>query len=47
MLHFKDELIKTRLFDGLIGLEKEGLRVTEDGFFAQTPHPFSSDETFP
>ncbi len=46
MLHFKDKTIRTRLFDGLIGLEKEGLRVTEDGFFAQTPHPFPADEKF-
>lgn len=46
MLHYKEETIKTRLFDGLIGLEKEGLRVTEDGFLAQTPHPFSADEKY-
>ena len=44
MLHFKEENIRARLFDGLIGLEKEGLRVTEDGFLAQTPHPFSKEE---
>ena len=44
MLHYKDEAIKTKLFDGLIGLEKEGLRVTEDGFLAQSPHPFAVDE---
>ena len=44
MLHYKEKTFRTRLFDGLIGLEKEGLRVTEDGFLAQTPHPFSADE---
>ncbi len=46
MLNYKDKTVQTRLFDGLIGLEKESLRVTEDGFFAQTPHPFSADEKY-
>lgn len=46
MLHFEEKAIKNRLFDGLIGLEKEGLRVTEDGFFAQTPHPFPPEEKY-
>ena len=46
MLHYKDEAIKTKLFDGLIGLEKEGLRVTEDGFLAQSPHPFATNEKY-
>lgn len=46
MLHFKEETIRSHLFEGLIGLEKEGLRVTEDGFFAQTPHPFPADDKY-
>lgn len=46
MLHSKDKAVKNRLFDGLIGLEKESLRVTEDGFFAQTPHPFAAEEKY-
>lgn len=45
MLHYENDTIRRKLFDGMIGLEREGLRVTEDGFFAQTPHPF--DEHVP
>ena len=44
MLHIENGEIKGRLFKGLIGLEKEGLRVTGDGFFSQTPHPFPADD---
>ncbi len=28
----------------MIGLEKEALRVTRDGFFSHTPHPFAGDK---
>ena len=44
MLHYQNEDIKKLLFKGSIGLEKEGLRVTGDGFMAQTPHPFAEDD---
>jgi glutamate--cysteine ligase len=30
-------------FDGNFGLEREALRVTEDGHMAHTPHPFPAD----
>ena len=30
-------------FDGHFGLEREALRVTEDGHMAHTPHPFPAD----
>ena len=46
MLHYDDDSVRRHLFDGLIGLEKEGLRVTGDGFFAQTPHPFPVDDLY-
>ena len=46
MLHFNDEKVRKLLFEGMIGLEKEGLRVTGDGFFAQTPHPFPTDDNY-
>ena len=46
MLHTGNDEIRRRLFEGLTGLEKESLRVTEEGFFAQTPHPFPSDDRY-
>ncbi|MCR5651368.1 MAG: hypothetical protein K6F86_09340 [Lachnospiraceae bacterium] len=46
MLNFNDEKVRKFLFEGLTGLEKEGLRVTGDGFFALTPHPFSPDDRY-
>ena len=44
MLHVENEYIKTHLLDGNFGLEKESLRVLEDGTFSHTPHPFPDDE---
>ncbi|MCQ2510714.1 MAG: glutamate-cysteine ligase family protein [Lachnospiraceae bacterium] len=38
--HIQDETVKSLLFDGHFGLEKEGLRITEDGYLSLTPHPF-------
>ena len=46
MLHVRNEEIQKRLFNGLTGLEKEGLRVTGEGFFAQTAHPFPADDPY-
>ncbi len=40
MLNIKNEKIRSLLFEGWFGLEKEGLRVTEDGRFSHTAHPF-------
>jgi len=35
-----DESVIKYLFDGKFGLEKESLRVDENGFLSHTPHPF-------
>ena len=43
MLHYEEPGIQKLLLSGSIGLEKEGLRITGDGFFAKTPHPFPGD----
>lgn len=40
MLNIKNKKIRSLLFQGWFGLEKENLRVTSDGRFAHTPHPF-------
>lgn len=44
MLHIENEYIKKHILDGCFGLEKESLRVLENGMFAHTPHPFPEDE---
>lgn len=43
MLHIEDEKVKQHILDGRFGLEKESLRVLENGKFAHTPHPFPED----
>lgn len=43
MLHIEDEKVRKLLFKGNFGLEKENLRITGDGFFAHTFHPFPDD----
>lgn len=43
MLHIENEFIRSHLLDGQFGLEKEGLRVLENGHFSHTPHPFPND----
>lgn len=40
MLHSKDQKVRSLLLHGNMGLEKESLRVREDGYLAHTPHPF-------
>ena len=40
MIDINRKEIKEKMFQGFFGLEKEALRITEDGRFAQTPHPF-------
>ena len=43
MLQIADKKVRALLFQGTFGLEKEGLRVTEDGRFAHSVHPFQDD----
>ena len=43
MLHIEDEKVKQHILDGHFGLEKESLRVLDNGKFAHTPHPFPED----
>ncbi|MBQ2567992.1 MAG: hypothetical protein II572_06175, partial [Clostridia bacterium] len=40
MLDLSREQLKELLLNGHFGLEKESLRVTEDGRMAHTPDPF-------
>ena len=40
MIHFKKRKIKSLLMKGGFGLEKEALRILEDGTFSHSPHPF-------
>ena len=44
MIHIENEYIREHLLDGNFGLEKESLRVLEDGSFSHAPHPFEDDE---
>lgn len=43
MLHVKDPQVREHLLKGSFGLERESLRITPDGYLAQTPHPFPGD----
>lgn len=42
-LDFGDKNIQKQMYKGYFGLEKESLRVTEDGFISHSPHPFSDN----
>lgn len=44
MLHYKDDSVRDLLLDGKIGLEKESLRIMENGELARTPDPFPNDK---
>ncbi len=44
MLHTDDPHVRELLLKGSFGLERESLRVTPDGYLAQTPHPFLGDD---
>ena len=44
MLHTDDPQVRKLLLKGSFGLERESLRITPDGYLAQTPHPFLGDE---
>ena len=43
MLDITNPEVKKRLFEGNFGLEKESIRVLEDGSFSHAPHPFPDD----
>lgn len=38
--HVQNEKVRNLLLTGSFGLEKEGLRITEDGYLSHTAHPF-------
>lgn len=42
-LDYKNPNIKTHMFEGYFGLEKECLRVTPNGFLSHTEHPFADN----
>ena len=44
MLPIENEKVRALLLEGRFGLEKESLRITPDGYFAHTPHPFAGEE---
>lgn len=43
MLHVENDAVREYLLEGNFGLEKESLRVLEDGSFSHTLHPFPED----
>ena len=43
MLHIDNNTIRQHLLEGHFGLEKESLRILENGKFAHTRHPFPDD----
>ncbi len=44
MLDFNNKEVQKNILKGNIGLEKESLRITRDGFFAKTKHPFPGND---
>ena len=44
MLHIENENVKKHILEGNFGLEKESLRVLENGMFSHTQDPFPDDE---
>lgn len=44
MLHVEDEKVKKLLLKGNFGLEKESLRILQDGSLSHTLHPFPGDD---
>lgn len=43
MLHIENIDVKKHILDGNFGLEKESLRIKEDGTLSHSPHPFADD----
>lgn len=44
MLHVENEAVRSRILDGNFGLEKESLRILEDGTLSHSCHPFPDDD---
>lgn len=44
MIHWEDEIIRQNMYEGNFGLEREALRIHEDGSFSHTPHPFPDND---
>lgn len=44
MLHIENEEVRKHILEGNFGLEKESLRVLEDGTLSHTSHPFPDDK---
>ena len=44
MLHVENHGVRSWILDGKFGLEKESLRILEDGTLSHSQHPFSDDE---
>jgi glutamate--cysteine ligase len=44
MLHASDKLVRSLLLKGSFGLERESLRVDENGFMSHTPNPFPNEK---
>lgn len=44
MLDISNDVVRSLILDGNFGLEKESLRVLEDGTFSHTLHPFPDDK---
>ena len=40
---FNNPEVRKHFLEGGFGLEKEGLRVDQEGYLAHTPHPFGDD----
>ena len=47
LFHAENQHIAKLLLTGNFGLERETLRVTEDGRLSHTDHPFDADDIFP
>lgn len=44
MLHIENDKVRNHILDGNFGLEKESLRVLENGTLSHSSHPFPDDE---
>ena len=44
MFHIHNDAVRSHLLKGNFGLEKESLRITKDGYFALTLHPFPDNK---
>ena len=44
MFHIENDIVRSLLLKGNFGLEKESLRITRDGNFALSLHPFPDNK---